>query len=520
MLFYQAALLTSGTLEDFQWNGEFILNADYERLYQEVIQLVVGRRIDTHLLYLYPGLKEDLKIVSGEFVKKLQELDESQPEMRAVKGIISWSLPILEEVSPAFNCTQEKIKDTADEFFCSLTSEFDVSLLCQLLVTFRVPYRGVIVKELVEVEGLIKKQWEETGGDVDSPGIIKNLGSRFIQDREVTFVRFLVKRLIDLHQQEAQEGFARTVLYDEWDWTLEDYKRDWCRVREIQLQPTLENKVDSILEEHRSLITMMRKYFAMLRPDRVKRLKRQPQGDHVDMDAVVEALVERRQGIGNAENLYIWRDKRNRDVAVAFLLDCSGSTGEEITAGKTILDLEKEAVIIMAEALEMLGDNFAVYSFSSDGRLQVDFQVIKEFNEIYNDTVRQRFGSLKSLEMTRLAAAVRHAVEKMKRVKAAVKLLFILSDGRPYDMDYRAREQEEKTIGQWLRQDEMLYPQEDTRMALWEAKSNGIIPFCLTVDKQAKQYMDNIFGQVGYILINDVAMLPAKLPEIYRRLTT
>ncbi|MDO9573749.1 MAG: VWA domain-containing protein [Candidatus Contubernalis sp.] len=291
-------------------------------------------------------------------------------------------------------------------------------------------------------------------------------------------------------------------------------------VREIQLQPTLENKVDSILEEHRSLITLMRRYFAMLRPDRVKRLKRQPQGDHVDMDAVVEALVERRQGIGNAENLYIWRDKRNRDVAVAFLMDCSGSTNEEISAGKTILDQEKEAVIIMSEALEMLGDNFAVYSFSSDGRLQVDFQVVKEFNEVYDDTVRQRFGSLKSMEMTRLAATVRHAVEKMKKVKAAVKLLFILSDGRPYDMDYRAREQEEKSIGQWLRQDEMLYPQEDTRMALWEAKSSGITPFCLTVDKQAKQYMDKIFGQVGYVLINDVAMLPAKLPEIYRRLTT
>ncbi len=396
MLFHQATLLTSETLEGLQWNVNSIVNTDSERLYWEVLQLVIGRKVDSHLLSINPGLKKDFKIVLGGLVKKLQELDESQPEESAVKELIFWSLPIFHEGSPVFNCTREKLKDITDEIFKSFTSKFDVSLLCQLLVSLRVPYRGVLVKELVEVEGLIKKQWDEAGGDLDSRAIIKSLGSRFIQDKEVTFVRFLVKRLIDLHQQEAQEGFARTISYDEWDWTLEDYKRDWCCVREIQLQPTLENKVDSILEEHRSLITLMRRYFAMLRPDRVKRLKRQPQGDHVDMDAVVEALVERRQGIGNAENLYIWRDKRNRDVAVAFLMDCSGSTNEEISAGKTILDLEKEAVIIMAEALEMLGDNFAVYSFSSDGRLQVDFQVVKEFNEVYDDTVRQRFGSLKS----------------------------------------------------------------------------------------------------------------------------
>ncbi|UNC91572.1 nitric oxide reductase activation protein NorD [Candidatus Contubernalis alkaliaceticus] len=520
MLFHQATLLTSGTLEGLEWSGDSTMNTDSERLYWEILQLVIGRNVDNHLLSINPGLKKDLKIILGELVKNLQKLDESQLEEAAVKELIVWSLPIFAEESPAFYGNGENVKDTADEIFQSLARTLDTSKLCRLLVSFRAAYRGIIVKELVEVEGLIKKQWDETGGDVDSIGLIKSLGSRFIQDKAVTFIRFLVKKLIHLHQQEAQEGFARTIFYDEWDWTLEDYKRDWCRVREIHLQPTLVNKVDSILEEHRSLITLMRRYFAMLRPDRVKRLKRQPQGDHVDMDAVVEALVERRQGMGNAENLYIWRDKRSRDVAVAFLMDCSGSTIEEISAGKTILDLEKEAVIIMAEALEMLGDNFAVYSFSSDGRLQVDFQVVKEFDQVYDDNVRQRFGSLKSMEMTRLAAAVRHAVEKMKRVKAAVKLLFILSDGRPYDMDYRAREQDEKSIGQWLRQDEMLYPQEDTRMALWEAKSNGITPFCLTVDKQAKQYMDKIFGQVGYVLINDVDMLPAKLPEIYRRLTT
>ncbi|MEW5921328.1 MAG: VWA domain-containing protein [Bacillota bacterium] len=231
-------------------------------------------------------------------------------------------------------------------------------------------------------------------------------------------------------------------------------------------------------------------------------------------------MVERRLGIANAENLYIWRDKRTRDVAVAFLLDCSGSTDEIIKEGKTILDMEKEAVIIMAEALEMLGDNFSIYAFSSDGRLEVDFYVVKEFYEVYTNEIRRRFDGLRSAKMTRLAAAIRHAIQKIHKVRAAVKLLIILSDGRPFDMDYRAREKEERDYSYWLRQDEALYPQADTRMALWEARASGITPFCLTVNKHAKDYMDKIFSKVGYVLINEINMLPVKLPEIYRRLTT
>jgi nitric oxide reductase activation protein len=146
--------------------------------------------------------------------------------------------------------------------------------------------------------------------------------------------------------------------------------------------------------------------------------------------------------------------------------------------------------------------------------------VVKDFYEPYTDAVRRRFSGLSSLKMTRLAAAIRHTAGKLQQVNAAVKLLFILSDGRPFDMDYKPLEQGEATVKSWLMQDDSVYPQADTKVALWEAKANGITPFCLTVDKRAKEYMEQIFSQLGYVLINDVGMLPVKLPEIYRRLTT
>lgn len=526
MLFHQLAHLSLGAYalwKELEQTGMKQIGHGAEpELYRQVLQAFLGKRADLYLLKVSPGLKRDFQLLLPHFLQKLSSLERGIPAEKAFHTMLTQSLPYPATGVETFPLVidGEELSRQVVHTYEKLLQQAPAKDFLKLFKTYPVPYRGAVFPELLEAAELVRTHWEEHGERISAEKLIAQTGNRFFVGKDVKFYRHLLVRLIALHRQEGDEGFSQVAFYDEWDWTLEDYKQDWCRVRESMLQPVLNNSVDAILEEYYSLVTLMKRYFAMLRPDRVKKLKRQPEGEDLDLDAIVETMVEKKVGLAEASNLYIRRDKRKRDVAVAFLLDCSGSTDEVITGDKTILDLEKEAVVIMAESLEMLGDYFAVYAFSSNGRKEVDFHVIKDFEEVYSPEVRSRFGRLQSANMTRLAAAVRHALIKIQNVRAAVRLLFILSDGRPFDMDYRARENEEKNFSRWLREDESLYPQADTRMALWEAKAAGITPFCITVDKHAKDYMDQIFGRVGYVLINHVDLLPVKLPEIYRRLTT
>jgi nitric oxide reductase activation protein len=238
----------------------------------------------------------------------------------------------------------------------------------------------------------------------------------------------------------------------------------------------------------------------------VKKLKRQEEGDCIDIDALIETMIDIKGGVANNDRLYIRRDKRVRDVSVAFLVDLSGSTEGYVDADdnqKTIIDIEKEAVILMIEALESINDEYAVYGFSSYGRKKVDFLAIKDFHERYNDIVKSRIGSMKPLDNTRLAAALRHVTKKISGRESKIKLVIILSDGKPYDMDYG----------------DFKHAQEDTRKALYEMKKNDIHPFCITVDREATEYLKYMFGEISYTIIDDMKRLPERLPAIYKKLT-
>ncbi|KNZ69385.1 hypothetical protein Tfer_2023 [Thermincola ferriacetica] len=321
-----------------------------------------------------------------------------------------------------------------------------------------------------------------------------------------------LKKLLHRFREDEENPYRMVVYYDEWDRTLNDYKKDWCRVREILLKPSTAAFVDRTLEENYGMINTIKRYFGMLQPERFRRYNRQEEGEEVDIDAVIEAMVEIKADVSPGTGFYVRRDKRERDVAVGFLLDLSYSTDEVISEnGKTILDVEMESVIVMAEALEVLGDKYAIYGFNSDLRDKINFYVVKDFEEPYTFEVKQRFGGLQSYGMTRLASAVRHAVFKMEKVQAAIKILIILSDGRPFDFDYHS---------QLTKDYEEFYAETDTRMCLREAKMKGINPFCITVDRKGQDYLEYIFGNVNYIIIDDINALPTKLTETYKNLTT
>jgi len=164
----------------------------------------------------------------------------------------------------------------------------------------------------------------------------------------------------------------------------------------------------------------------------------------------------------------------------------------------------KEALILMGEALHVLGDRFAIYGFSGMRRLRSDFYQVKNFAEPYNQEVKERIAAIGPQEYTRMGPPLRHAVKLLQDVDAKVRLLVTLSDGKPEDYDDYKGE----------------YAIEDTRHALIEAKAAGIHPFCITIDKKAHDYIGHMYGEVNYIFVDEVRKLPIRLPEIYRILTT
>ncbi|KJS10345.1 MAG: hypothetical protein VR67_18765 [Peptococcaceae bacterium BRH_c8a] len=381
----------------------------------------------------------------------------------------------------------------------------------------RLTARSGLSPILLAVSRSVERKCSEMGygsGKYYGQAVIKALPGEL--DKE-PYIEYLTGLIADFVQEENDSCRAMAD-YDEWDCNQGGYKPDWVRVREFTLRPSSAAFVRETLEHHYGLVSSLKRYFALLRPDRFMRFRRQEDGDQVDLDAMVEAWVDNKRGVMVTGGFYTRIDKRIRDVAVAFLIDLSNSTDQVLDSGKTILDVEKESVIIMAEALEVLGDKYAIYGFNSEGRDRVNFYVVKEFDEVHGDVTKQRFGGFKSSGQTRLGAAVRHAISKLESIEASVRLLILLSDGRPYDFDYCA-EPENTDFKSWLQRDELLYAQEDTRMAISEAKMKLITPFCITVDRKGKEYLEKIMGSVGYIVIDNIELLPVKLPELYKKLT-
>ena len=292
--------------------------------------------------------------------------------------------------------------------------------------------------------------------------------------------------------------------YDEWDEGAQEYRPKWCRLYEHRIQPESSMIVQQTLSSYGPVLRLLRRHFQSLRPEAFRKVKRQMVGEDLDLDAVIEARTELRSGRTPQDFLYIRNEKRLRDVAVAFLIDMSGSTSRQIpSARRRVIEVEQEALILMAEALQAVGDTFAIYGFSGDSKERVDFYIIKDFSDVLNGRIHERIGAMRSLNQNRDGTAIRHASAKLEQQPAKTRLLILLSDGKPLDTDYAGA-----------------HSLQDTKMALKEARRRGIHPYCITVDREASRYVTEMYGEVSHTIIDRVATLPDKLPRIYRRLTT
>ncbi|MGE3076757.1 MAG: nitric oxide reductase activation protein NorD [Dehalococcoidia bacterium] len=327
--------------------------------------------------------------------------------------------------------------------------------------------------------------------------------------------------------------------YDEWDFRAQDYKPRWCAVKESKLEEGEDNFYENALREHAGLVAQTRKQFELMKPEMFRKLKRLPDGEDFDLDAAIEWMIEKKAGASPNEKIYWRRNKIERDVAVAFLIDMSASTDEEInkrekkyddddydddprkylswwvskrrqeltSPPKRIIDLEKESTVLLMTALETIGDQYGIYGFSGYGRDNVEFFVIKDFNETLDHKIKNRLDKVTPIRSTRMGPAIRHATYKLMETDAKVKILVLLSDGRPQDHGY-GRDRTEKE-----------YAIHDTKQALNEAKREGITPFALTVDRAGHDYLKTMCEDMGYEVVADIEALPSRLPALYRRLT-
>jgi nitric oxide reductase activation protein len=329
------------------------------------------------------------------------------------------------------------------------------------------------------------------------------------------------------------------VLHDEWDYVGQRYLRAWCRVHEQRLRGTATDFGEAVRRRHPELARTLRERFARMRPAGRTRVRGVDDGEELDLDALVAAIVDRRAGHASDAGLHVRREPRTRDVAAAFLVDTSASTAVALPDADTgtgpapapqppppdtgallyglyddlpepprgprrrVIDVAKDALALMADALAPLGDAIALYGFSGEGRDDVEFVVAKEFDDPLSPSAWAALAAMEPRGSTRMGAAVRHASAKLVRQPAARRLLVVVSDGYPQDTDYGPDRGDEE------------YGIQDTARALQEAERAGVSTFCVTIDPAGHDYLRRMCPPRRYLVIDDVPALPAELARVY-----
>jgi len=287
---------------------------------------------------------------------------------------------------------------------------------------------------------------------------------------------------------------------DEWDFKQQKLQKDHCRVI-----PMLARNADpmDLPKKLQAQARKIRRHFEMLRPQR-HWVSRQNEGTELDLENYITFLADRKHGHVNSDTP-VYRDLRNqsRDLSCLLLADLSLSTDAYINDDARVVDVIRDSLYLFSEALAATGDRFALHGFSSRNRNHVRFHDIKTFNDNYNNDIRGHINAIKPGYYTRMGTAIRHASNLLAKEPSSKKLLLILTDGKPNDLDkYEGR-----------------YGIEDTRQAIIEAERMGLQPFCVTIDEQAEDYLPYLFGQSSYVLVRNAEELPKKLPLLYLRLT-
>jgi len=289
--------------------------------------------------------------------------------------------------------------------------------------------------------------------------------------------------------------------YPEWDWRARAYRDPGAWVHEISAQRGSSAWVERTLTEHQVMLKAIRRQFESLRATRL-RLRQQAEGEEIDIDACIDGFAAARAGAALPSGLYQTTRMARRELAVLLLIDTSGSTDGWVSNQRRVIDVEREALLLVCLALESLAEPYSVIAFSGEGPQRVTVRTLKSFAEPYGNDIALRIAGLEPEHYTRAGAGLRHASAVLMREPVRHRLLLMLSDGRPNDVDeYDGR-----------------YGVEDMRQAVVEARLQGIFPFCLTVDRQTANYLPAVFGEHQYAALHRPELLPTALVGWLRRL--
>lgn len=399
----------------------------------------------------------------------------------------------------------------------------------------------ILAVEMIEAENVLAA---EVNNLVDGDVRPEDLHLRALQNERDTMARRM-----DMERSAIRDATgkprpqARSYRYDEWDYLHRRYLAKWCRLFEERLEPDLSEDLDAlkrVIINHRPGV---QRQLENIKPLGFQRVYRVADGDELDFNAVIQARQDIRAGHTPDERVYSRRERVRRDVCAAFLVDLSASTDDPIDGPESaplpfddddvpnlrdpfhdepyasahglghdpeprrIIDVQRDAMLVMSAALEQLGDSYGIYGFSGYGRDCVEFFVAKEPDEPFTRATLASIAGMKPKRSTRMGPAIRHCVTKLLRSGNALKVLLILSDGFPQDSDYGPERGDHE------------YGLQDTAKALAEAHDKGVETFCVTVDRSGHDYLKRMCPDSRYMVIEEIEDLPEALTKVYQTLT-
>ncbi len=307
-----------------------------------------------------------------------------------------------------------------------------------------------------------------------------------------------------INELEGKEPVSEPYHYPEWDYAVQLHRPNWVTVLEKRQKKGDPQQIDKILAEHKPVAARLRHIIDAMQPEGVQRLRRQEDGEEIDLNAAIRAMIDIRMGRMPDPRISIRVTRKVRDLAVLVLLDLSESTNEKLgDSEKPVIQLAREATSLLSWAIDRVGDPFAIHGFASDGRHDVEYYRFKDFGDSYNDEVKARLAGMQGGLSTRMGAALRHAASFLLRQREQKKLILLVTDGEPADIDVRDPQ----------------YLRHDTKKAVEELAARGVRTFCLTLDPKADDYVARLFGPKGYMIVDHVGRLPERLPMLYAGLT-
>ncbi|MFV2033382.1 MAG: nitric oxide reductase activation protein NorD, partial [Gammaproteobacteria bacterium] len=316
-----------------------------------------------------------------------------------------------------------------------------------------------------------------------------------------------------INELEGREPMSEPYHYEEWDYQVQLARPDWATLIERRQSRGDAQLMDDILSKHKPIATRIKHLIDAIQPQGIVRKRGYEEGEELDLNAAIRAMIDIRRGVMPNPRINIRITRHIRDLAIVLLLDLSESTNEKVGCTElsdeaqqnapTILSLTREAAGLLAWAIDAIGDTFAIHGFASDGRHDVQYYRFKDFDQRYDDEAKSRLAGMKGGLSTRMGTALRHAGHHLMTQPASKRLVLLVTDGEPADIDERDPQ----------------YLRHDAKKAVEDNAMKGIYTYCLTLDPNADQYVARIFGENNYSIVDKVERLPERLPDVFAALT-